>query len=348
MVTRADVASMAGVSPAVVSYVINGGPRPVSAEARARVVAAIEALDYRPNAVASALRGGSTRSIGLLMPSPTNPYFAELADAIEDELFAAGNVLSVGITDDDATRERRYLRSLVDRRVDGIILTSSRALASVTEARIVQPPPILVIDRVDDDSGVSSVHVENVLDAAHAVDHLQSWGHRLIGCIAGPWPTPLSAERVRGWSEQQARIGAPNDLDLIAHAEFSAKGGAEGARALLGPDSRMRAKRGMRPTALFVSSDAQAHGVLSECQELGLRVPQDVSIVSFDGTQSARFTSPTLTTMRQPVRALGSTAAKILLRMGADPAAAPTSVVFRSNLVIGGSCAAPSTRAVDG
>jgi len=342
MVTRADVASMANVSPAVVSYVINGGPRPVSVEARARVVAAIEALDYRPNAIASALRGGSTRSIGLLMPSPTNPYFAELADAIEDELFDVGHVLSIGITDDDAARERVHLRSLVDRRVDGIILISSRALASVTESRIIDPPPIVVVDRVDDDSGVSSVHVENVLDAAHAVDHLQSWGHRLIGCVAGPWPIPLSAERVQGWSQQQASIGAPNDLDLVAHAEFSAEGGAEAAQALLGPDSRVHAKRGMRPTALFVSSDAQAHGVLRQCHELGLRVPEDVSIVSFDGTQSARFTSPTLTTMRQPVRSIGSTAAKMLLGRVADPAAEPTTVVFRSNLVVGGSCAAPA------
>jgi LacI family transcriptional regulator len=340
MVTRADVANMAGVSPAVVSYVINGGPRPVSAAARARVEAAIEALDYRPNAIASALRGGSTKSIGLLMPSPTNPFFAELAAAIESALFDAGNVLSIGITDDDAARERVHLRSLADRRVDGIIIISSRSLASVVESRIT-PPPIVVLDRVGATSG-PSVHVENVLDSRYAVEHLQSWGHRLIGCVAGPWPIPLSAERVQGWSDQQASIGAPADADLVAHAEFSPQGGAEAARALLGPDSRVMAKRGERPTALFVSSDAQAHGVLQACHELGIRVPEDVSIVSFDGTQSARFTSPPLTTMRQPVAAIGSTAARMLLGMVADHESRPAPVVLRGNLVVGGSCAPPA------
>jgi LacI family transcriptional regulator len=338
--TRADVARMAGVSPSVVSYVINKGPRPVSREAEARVAAAIEALDYRPNAIASALRGGSTKSIGLLMPSPVNPYFAELADAIERTLFEAGNLLSIGIIDDDAARERVHLRSLIDRRVDGIIMTSSRALGNLNEMHD-DVPPVVVIDRTEESQHVSSVHAENVLDSAYAVEHLQGWGHRIIGCITGPRPIPVSAERMLGWSEQQAREGFPNGWHLVAHADFSTQGGAEAAHALLGPDGRAAAMPEGRPTALFVSSDAQAHGVLHACDELGLRVPEDLSIVSFDGTQSARFTRPPLTAMRQPIPEMGATAARILLDMVADPARPPRTEVFRSNLVLGGSCAPP-------
>ncbi len=341
MATRADVANMAGVSPAVVSYVINGGPRPVSSEARARVLAAIEAFDYRPNAIASALRGGSTKSVGLLMPNPTNPFFAELADAIEGELFDAGNLLTIGITNYDTARERVHLRSFADRRVDGIILVSSRSLAGLE--RRSTTPPIVVADRVDPSPGVSNVYVDSVPDAAYAVEHLQGWGHRLIGCVAGPRLSPRSADRVAGWAEQQARIGAPHDAGLVAHADFTDAGGAEAAHALLAPDSRVVAKRGMRPTALFVSSDAQAHGVLHECSLLGLKVPEDVSIVSFDGTQFARFANPTLTTMRQPIRSIGSTAAKLLLGMVGAPQGEPRTVVFRSNLVLGESCAPPSS-----
>ena len=339
--TRADVAAMAGVSPAVVSYVLNNGPRPVSAEARARVLAAVEAFDYRPNAIAAALRGGSTRAIGLLIPSTVNPYFAELADAIEGELYTSGNLLSVGITD-DAARERVHLRSLIDRRVDGIILISSRSLASVERRK--ETPPIVVVDRVADaeqSRGVSSVHVDNVADSAYAVEHLQGWGHRLIGCVAGPWPNPTCGERVQGWRQQQEAVGAPSGDELVAHAEFTADGGAEATYALLGPDARAINVHGTRPTALFVSSDAQAHGVLHACAELGLRVPEDVSIVSFDGTQSARFTTPPLTTMRQPIQSMGATAARLLLDAVQHPDLEPKAVVFHSNLVLGASVAAP-------
>jgi LacI family transcriptional regulator len=340
VVTRADVADLAEVSPAVVSYVINGGPRPVSKAARARVLAAIEALDYRPNAVASALRGGSTKSIGLLMPSPANTYFAELADAVEQELLDAGYFLSIGITHDHPSRELVHVRSLIDRRVDGLLLVSSGTLASLRELRGATPP-IVVVDRVEGDEWVSSVHVDNVRDAAYAVEHLQSWGHRVIGCISGPWPMPGSSEREQGWRQQQAKIGAPHGSNLVSYGEFSPQGGAEAARALLDTRERSVAARGDMPTALFVMSDAQAHGVLYACHQLGLGVPEDLSIVSFDGTQSARFTQPVLSTMRQPVREIGETSVRLLLGMIADRDAKPRSVMLRSNLVVGGSCAAP-------
>jgi LacI family transcriptional regulator len=337
--TRADVAAHAGVSPAVVSYVINDGPRPVSKETRARVLASIEALDYRPNVVASALRGGLTRSVGLLIPTTDNPFFGELADVIEREVFDSGNVLSIGITDMEPARERAQLRSLADRRVDGVLLASSQTLVN-TQGIDLHGAPVVIIDRAGDDRA-SSVYVNNLPDAVYAVEHLQSWGHRLIGCVAGPWPIVVANERVDGWRRQQRKIGAPHGPELVVHAEFSGQGGAEAALALLGPEGRPFAVHGARPTALFVSSDVQAHGVLWACDRLGLRVPEDVSVVSFDGTQSARFSRPTLTTMRQPIRDIGATAVRLLLDRVADRERAPETVWFHSNLVLGGSVAAP-------
>ena len=274
------------------------------------------------------------------MPSPINPYFAELADAVERELLDAGYLLSIGITHEDSARELVHVRSLIDRRVDGLLLTSSRALTSIRNSRDTAPP-IVVVDRVDGDDQASSVHVDNVRDAAYAVEHLQSWGHRLIGCISGPWPISISRERVQGWREQQNSIGAPSGSLLVSHADFSAQGGAEAARALLGTEHRSTTAPAGRPTALFVTSDAQAHGVLHVCHQLQLRVPEDISIVSFDGTQSARFTQPTLSTMRQPILEIGSTAVRMLLELVTDRDSVPRAVNFRSNLVIGGSCAAP-------
>ncbi len=341
MVTRADVARMAGVSPAVVSYVVNGGPRPVSKETRARVVASIEALKYRPHAVASALRRGSAKSVGMLMPSPVDPYFAELADAVEHELHDAGYLFSLGIAHpEDAVRERLHLRSLIDRRVDGLILVSSLALTRVRDDEE-STPPIVVLDRVVPEPSVGSVRVDNVRDAAYAVAHLQDWGHRVIGCVSGPWPVPLGEDRVRGWREQQNRIGAPSGPGLIYRSEASPRGGAIAARALLGDHENRTAADTGRPSALFVTSDAQATGVLHACRELRLSVPDDVSVVSFDGTESGRYTSPPLTSMRQPIRELGSRSVLMLLAMIGRPDAGPRAVTLHSNLVLGGTCAPP-------
>lgn len=340
-VTRAQVARLAGASPAVVSYVVNGGPRPASAGARARVEAAIETLGYRPNAIAAALRGGTTRSVALLTPSPVNPFFAELAEAVEHELFAHGNILSIGITDDDRDREVRYLKSFLDRQVDGLMLISSRALASV-EAAGPGGTPLVVLDRTEDAADVSSVHVDNVHDAAYAVEHLQGHGHRLIACVSGPRSVPMSAERVEGWRRQQHVARLPHGDDLVAHAEFSEEGGSDAARELLGPEGRASARAGQRPTAVFVSSDSQALGVMAACDGLGLRVPDDVALVSFDGTRAAAFTLPRLTTMRQPVVEIARTAVRHLLARVADRSRPVERTVLRGHLVVGQSCGCPA------
>lgn len=335
MFTRAEVAAMAGVSPAVVSYVINNGPRPVSAATRARVVASIEALSYRPNGVASALRRGTATSVGMLMPSPVDPYFAELADAVESALHEAGYLFSLGIAHpEEPVREQVQLRSLTDRRMDGLILSSSLAVTRLQQAGEAMPP-IVVLDG-GPDGPVSTVGVDNHRDAAYAVAHLQDWGHRRIGCISGPGQVRACAERVAGWVQQQDEIGAPNGPRWLCRAELSSRGGAAAARAMLGSGGER--SLGPRPTALFVTSDVQAHGVLQVCHDLGLSVPADISIVSFDGTQSTRYTQPPLTSMRQPIKELGSTAVRVLLEMIGHPGRTCT-VVLRCNLVLGGSCA---------
>ncbi|WP_163542749.1 LacI family DNA-binding transcriptional regulator [Occultella kanbiaonis] len=339
-VTRAEVAALAGVSPAVVSYVINGGPRPVSDKARRRVESAIEELGYRPNAIASALRGGMTRSIGLLTPSPRNPFFAEVAEALVGELFQRGNTLSIGITDDDPSREALYLRSFLDRRVDGLIVTSVRAMATLAELRP-DGVPTVVFDRVGEaerSDSVSSVHIDNGQAAAYTVEHLQEHGHRTIACIAGPWPVALSAERIEGWRTQQERVGADASNALVEHAEFSEAGGREAALTLLGESSRRGSAGAPVPTALFVESDTQAFGAILACHELGLRVPEDVAIAAIDGTAAGRFVQPSLTSYRQPIVEMARLAVGTLLEHIHAPGLAPVHSVLRGNLVIGRSC----------
>jgi LacI family transcriptional regulator len=331
-VTRADVAKRADVSPALVSYVLNGGPRSVSPAARARIERAIEELDYRPNSIAQALRGAATKTIGLLIPSAVNRFFGELATAIEKELFEVGNTLAVGISADDPARESRYIDTFLDRRVDGIMVISSHSRETL--ARLAETStPVIVLDRVPNDLPVSSIAVDNRAGASASVSHLREHGHTAIACIGGRIGTPSADERVLAWQDDLASAGLP--ASLLARADFTERGGYDAARELF--DSG----RAPRPTALFVSSDIQTTGVLRACADLGLRVPDDLAIVSFDGTPSASYAVPAITSYRQPTTMMARSAVQGLLSHIADASQQPAATIWPGELAIGTSCGCP-------
>jgi LacI family transcriptional regulator len=336
-VTRAQVAQRAGVSPAVVSYVINNGPRTVSAHTRAAVEAAIAELGYRPNALASALRAGSSQSVGLLIPTQTDPFYASLAEAIERRLSALGYLVLAGNTYYDRSREERYLRTFLDRKVDALIMSAGISLITSGDAGL-DELPVLVLDAAPADSPYLCITAQEADDAALAVEHLQRHGHTLIGCIAGPRNVGAETDRIRGWRRQQSLAGAPNGDELIAYAETSEIGGEAAASVLLSPHGRPSVLHSRRPTALFVTSDIQAIGALYACYDLGLRVPDDVALVSVGGTRSAGYTIPPLTTMRQDVEYIASVATTELVSHIKSPHRVPYRSRLRGNLVLGRSC----------
>lgn len=339
-VTRSDVARMAGVSPAVVSYVTNGGPRPVSASARARVEAAIDTLGYRPNALANAFRDGRSTSVGLLVPSPLNPYFAEMAQSIETELLTRGYLLSMGISTFNTEHDEAQLRSFDDRRMAGVVIASG---ASVTPALAREEWSIarVVLDEVPG-LGIPSVYTDNHYDAARAVDHLQLHGHSVIGCIAGPAGWRDCAVRVDAWRSQQESAGLPSGRELIAYGDVSEVGGSMALHILLSDTSYRSSRRRQKPTAVFVNSDVQAFGALRACHELGLRVPDDLAIVSFDGVRQGLFSQPRLTSMRRPLKEIVRTAVGRLLgdpgKSSGGGSASHVHRALRGNMVIGESC----------
>ena len=335
-VTRSDVARAAGVSPAVVSYVLNNGPRPVAATTRARVLDAVARLDYRPNAIASALRGGSTQTVGLLMPNRNNPFFAELAEAVEQTLGQQGYLALTGSTYGNSGIADRLLRTFVDRQVDGILVAPGVSLSSAVVQAV--EVPMLIFEQLPHRGSFSSVRTDDLADAITSVDHLQVHGHTHIGCIIGPPHTSTEALRLRGWRECQRRSGRPSGDGLVAFAEVSEEGGHQAASSLLSEHGRPWAVYGHRPTALFVASDVQAIGALSACWELGLRVPGDVAVLSMGGTKAARYAIPVLTTMRQDVEYLATSACNRLLDQIRVPETPPSHLELTGNLVIGRTC----------
>jgi len=332
-VTRAEVARRAGVSPAVVSYVLNPGSRPVSAAARARIELAILETGYRPNAIAQALRRSSTMSIGIMVPDLANPAIASLVRAIEDIAYDAGYVLFIGTVGTDRGRENRYLRTFVDRQVDALIMVGASAdhLEDIAAEKI----PVLVLDSIKHGLGVSSVVAESRESSANAVRHLiEEHGHLRIACISGSADASrLLEERVTGWRDAIEAAGLPADDSLVGRDD-GADGGYTAAKALL---------TSAKPTAFFVTTDTQAVGVIRAIREAELFVPQDVSVMSFDGSELAARAFPGLSTVDPNIALIAATAmTRVLARLSKSDLAEthdvlPTTLLLRRSC----GCAAP-------
>ena len=334
MVTRDDVARRAKTSSAVVSYVVNGGPRPVSAATRARVEEAIQALGYRPNRVARALRTSSTNVLGVVLPDIANSFFSELARAIEDAALAAGYALFIGSAEQNVERQSMYLKAFAEHQVEGLLVIAAtdeehahlrNQRSSVPNAAV----PLVVVDRLPEGLRATSVTVENEDGGYRATKHLLEHGHRYVHCLSGPQSLSSVQQRVAGWRRAMRETRRGGTDRHLSSSAFSRTAAAEAA-------ARMLAAR-ERPRALFVHSDEQAVGVLTACRRAGLDVPRDVAIVSFDGTRERNSTWPVLSTMGQPIRKIGECAVNALLQQLHEKKP-PRSTVLPVTFLVGGSC----------
>ena len=326
-VTRADVARRAGTSPALVSYVLNDGPRRVAPETRERILAAIEELGYRPNTVARSLRMARGHAIGLVIPDSANPYFALLARAVEETAHRFGYPLLVGNAADDERRELGYLRAFMDRQVEGVLAIPSTASPALRAEYAKIPTPVVLVDRSFDDGELPTVVADAADGAREVVAHLIGHGHTRIACLSGP-EVSTSRDRVAGYERALAEAGLTG-LPVLRRP-FGSRAGYEALETLLaGPRP---------PTALFVTSDLAALGLLRAATDRGLRVPDDLAVASFDGIEYAAYTSPGLTTAEQPIFEMGRLAAELLV--GAlDSESRPTGLrTLPTRLAIRGSC----------
>jgi LacI family transcriptional regulator len=323
--TRDDVARLAKTSTAVVSYVINNGPRQVSEERRRRVLAAMAALDYYPNAHARSLAATETRTIGMIVPNISNAYFSELALAVEDEAVADGRLLFLGNSSEDSEREIAYLQSFIQQRVDGILIVGVTQTSTIDTARRAGIP-VVIVDRELGEPDVTTVSIDHRTSSRIATQHLLDHGHSTIACVIGPEHLSVAEQRLEGWADAIAAAGAASGP--VVRTAFSIDGGRE-AFAQLGAD-------GSLPTAVFVATDDQARGMIAAAHDAGVAVPEELAIVSIDGTREGAQGSPSLTAVRQPYRRLAQVALGAL-RDG-DTGGSARHVYVDSELVVGRSC----------
>jgi LacI family transcriptional regulator, galactose operon repressor len=330
--TRADVARYAGVSTAVVSYVVNDGPRRVAPATAARVRAAIEILNYRPNVNARALKKGSTKMLGLVLPDITNLFFAEYVRAIEVAAAAHGYVLVVATSDGSAAHEGRVVSDLADRHIDGLLLATVRSPAGFSTIRLPGRRTVL-INCSTPFAGYAGVGPDSREGARVLIDHLITvHGHQSVALIIGEATEPIPDPREQGWSDAFQEHDLPPGP--IVRTTFSLPGGYQAAKRLLNWPTR--------PSAIFAASDQLSIGTLKAIREAGLRCPDDIAVVSYDGTSDSEYSWPALTVARQPIQTMAEAAVSAVLNLNPP---SPAYQRFATEFVIRESCGCHRTTA---
>ncbi|MCT8165507.1 MULTISPECIES: LacI family DNA-binding transcriptional regulator [unclassified Pseudomonas] len=309
MATIKDVAALAGISYTTVSHVLNK-TRPVSEHVRLKVEAAIRELDYVPSAVARSLKARSTATIGLLVPNSVNPYFAELARGIEDACERNGYCVILCNSDDDPQKQRSYLRVLLEKRIDGLVVASVGENQDLLQSLACVRTPMVIVDRELDGVDADLVRIDHEHGAYLATRHLLELGHEAIAYIGGPAETGVSRLRLAGFRRAMAEARLAVDDSRVLFCDFTSPGGHDTAAKLLD---------GERPTAIFAGNDMIGFGVLRAAAERNISVPGELSVIGFDDIELSRYVYPALSTVGQSIRELGDSAAAMLLSRIANP-----------------------------
>jgi LacI family transcriptional regulator len=312
--TIREIASEAGVSVATVSRVMNN-PAAVLPDTRAAVQRVIERNGYLSHAIAVSLASARSLSIGLVIPSITNSIYASSTQAIQAIAQGAGYTVLLGVSEFSPVLEEKLIRQLLARRVDGLILTGGERDPRLYELIDTHGIPFVVTWKmVDASSRRPSVSFDNHKGACMAMQHLIGLGHRRIALICGrTGVNDRARERRRAYEEAMNVMHGAFDPALICEADFELDQGRAAMHDLLDRNPSM--------TAVFCANDIQAIGAISECEDRGLAVPADISIIGFDDLPIAEYTRPRLTTIRVPAHTMGELAAARLLesiRTGAE------------------------------
>lgn len=329
MVSRriADVASEAGVSPTTVSHALSGR-RPVAPATRARIMEAVERLDYRPDRLASSLRTQRTQTLALIVPDIANPYYPASARALLDGVNEAGFMTLIGNTDGDAAGERTVLREMQARRVDGIVMHSLAMSGQEVREIVGNTLPVVVVGGRGGPIATDLVITADSIGIGEAVKYLHDTGVRDLGFVDGPEES--------GMYRLAAVLGAANALNMnikpnwTCHTPFTREGGFAAGMALLHGNER--------PSAVMCANDLIAIGVMDAARALNINIPRDLAVIGFDDIETAALVTPQLTTITNPASLTGAMCAELLLNRiihGLDTPyetrVLPTSLVLRES-----------------
>ena len=333
--TLRDVAQLAGVHPATASRALNPQTRPlVNADTARKVLRAAESLGYQPNPIARSLKTAKTTTVGVVIPDLTNPLFPPIVRGIERVLSAAGYSAWIVNTDNDPKREEAQIESLRSRQVEGLIVATARREHPLLVRLHQQGVRMVLVNRRVDDLELPSVTADDAVGIGLAVAHMAALGHRRMAHLAGPQDTSTGVVRARAFRHALRDHGLPADPALTAESTYWSE--ADGAQAL-----RRLLDAGAQFTAIVCGNDLLALGCYDVFAERGLRCPEDVSVVGFNGMPFLDKMRPPLTTVSIPQYELGYEAARLLLDAIEEPDRTPRSVRLPPSLVVRQSTAAP-------
>jgi LacI family transcriptional regulator len=317
--TLADVARKAGASTAVVSYVMNNGPRPVAPETRERVLAAAAELNYRPNRVARALRSRTTGVVGLILANASNPYFGSLARHVEQALEEREKLTLIGNADYSADRQRHLADRFLAAQVDGLVIVSADGATDVSVEAEAAGVRTVYLHHQPPSPGAGrtfTVTADNDAAVLDAVAHLRAHGHTRIAFLAGPDDAGPVGRRRTAWETALAGTASP-----LLRCAYSRAAASALAQRLI--------SEGAMPSALITGSDEQAIGILAAAHTTGLSVPGRLAVVSLDGTPDSAYTAPALTVTEQPLHTMAQQAVDLLLDGTSTRPAAQATLVPR-------------------
>ncbi|ATG17703.1 TPA: HTH-type transcriptional repressor PurR [Providencia alcalifaciens] len=306
MATIKDVAKRAGVSTTTVSHVINK-TRFVADDTKTAVWAAIKELNYSPSAVARSLKVNHTKSIGLLATSSEAPYFAEVIESVENSCYEKGYTLILCNSHNNLGKQKAYLQMLAQKRVDGLLVMCSEypdtLIGMLEDYRNI---PMVVMDWGTSRGDFTDSIIDNSFHGGYlAGRYLIDRGHREIGVIPGSLERNTGIGRLTGFKKAMEEAKVTLKDEWIVQGDFEPESGYKAMMQILSNKHR--------PTAVFCGGDIMAMGAICAADEMGLRVPQDISIIGYDNVRNARYFTPALTTIHQPKERLGQMAFAMLL-----------------------------------
>jgi LacI family transcriptional regulator len=306
MATLSDVAQLAGVSISAVSRVLSNAPETrVSAATRERIEASARTLEYRPNFAGRALKSSRSFAVALVVPDLTNAVFTELMEGVEEEALDRNYMVLLGRAEDMQPGGEMIAKLTGEGRVDGVLIQLGDTIVADEVQRLLESrAPVVFINSLEP-TNVGAVTLQDELGAQMATRHLIELGHRRIGLVGGVPGAYTAGRRAAGFHAALLEAGLPVEPRYETSLGFTPPSGREALRALMATTPP--------PTALFVANVNAAIGVLAEARTLGVRIPEDLSVVAMHDAWTAENTWPPLTTVRMPLRELGKTAMRQLI-----------------------------------